>query len=53
MIGYFLVGGTVNAIILSIIAFLLSRFVGDINRTTHIVLVREAAGIVEKGVGGQ
>ena len=38
MIGYFLVGGAINAVILSIIAFLLSRFAGDIYGRSVLVI---------------
>lgn len=44
MLGYFLVGGTINAIVLSVIAFLLSRFAGDIYGRSLLVIFLFIAG---------
>lgn len=44
MVVYFLVGGTINAIVLSVIAFLLSRFVGDIYGRSLLVIFLFIAG---------
>src|SRR5918994_4119169 len=46
MIFYFLVGGTINAIVISVIAFLLSRFVGDIyGRSWLVIFLFIAVGV--------
>jgi Family of unknown function (DUF6010) len=44
MIGYFLLGGAINAIVLSVIAFLLSRFVKDIYGRYLLVIFLFIAG---------
>ena len=44
MVGYYLVGGMINAIVLSVIAFLLSRFVGDIYGRSVLVIFLFIAG---------
>ena len=46
MIVYFLVGGTINAIVIALIAFLLSRFVGDIyGRSWLVIFLFIAVGV--------
>ena len=46
MILSFLVGGTINAIIIPVIAFLLSRFVGDIyGRSWLVIFLFIAVGV--------
>jgi hypothetical protein len=46
MVGYFLVGGAINAVVLSVIAFLLSRFVGDIyGRSLLVIFLFIAVGV--------
>jgi hypothetical protein len=44
MITYFLVRGAVNAIILVVIAFLLSRFIGDIYGRSLLAILLFIAG---------